>query len=101
MGRTLHIRDEMMLIVVIIIPHPRHPLTLRHSGGGGGGGWERASGSRDAGNKDENIAAFIAVLIIKSIKYGREEEASKQAAAAKIVSIKEKRAHARTRGRRV
>lgn len=68
---------------------------------GGWGDWlkRRASGSRDAGNKDENIAAFIAVLIIKSIKYGREEEASRQAAAAaaaKIVSIEEKRAHALT-----
>lgn len=36
----------------------------------GGGGGERPDTNRDAGNKDENIAGFIAVLIIKSIKYG-------------------------------
>lgn len=38
------------------------------------GGWLAVPGPvlccREAGNKDENIAGFIAVLIIKSIKYG-------------------------------
>lgn len=32
---------------------------------------------REAGNKDENIAGFIAVLIIKSIKYGPANEMGK------------------------
>lgn len=62
MGRTLHIRVDSG-------GNNNPPLR-----GGVGAGARAASGPRDAGNKDENIAAFIAVLIIKSIKYGREEE---------------------------
>lgn len=38
---------------------------------------EKVVGCREAGNKDENIAGFIAVLIIKSIKYGPANEMGK------------------------
>lgn len=38
------------------------------------GATSRTGDKREAGNKDENIAGFIAVLIIKSIKYGPASE---------------------------